>query len=315
MNPKELRIVFFGTPLFAAHILENLIEAGYNVVAVVTAPDKPAGRGLKINQSEVKRVALQYQIPILQPESLKSTDFLNQLIEFSPQIQIVVAFRMMPESVWSLPPYGTFNLHASLLPQYRGAAPIQWAIINGETTTGLTTFLLDKQIDTGMILLREPMEIQKGETAGQLHDRMMVRGAILVCKTIDALALGNVKPMAQDILVDDNAELKNAPKILREHCEIDWNKPAHTILALIRGLCPMPGAFTTFSHGNKTHLLKIYEANAEIKPHNYKPGELVTDGKTALSFATPDGFIHLRTLKLEGKKQVTATEFLRGYRF
>lgn len=314
MNPRELRIVFFGTPAFAAHTLKVLLAEGYNVVAAVTAPDKPSGRGLKLTESEVKRVARAHQIPVLQPENLKSEVFLQHLKDLHAHLQIVVAFRMLPESVWSMPPMGTFNLHASLLPQYRGAAPINWAIINRENETGITTFLLDKEIDTGKILFRETIPIAPNETAGSLHDQLMEKGALLVLKTIDALASGSVVATNQAILAEPFGELRKAPKITKEHCRINWNKPVEHILAQIRGLSPLPGAFTIIDSEQQPVLLKIYEAEGELKSHALAPGKMITDGKNLLAFAANDGIVLVKLLKMEGKKQMTTPEFLRGYR-
>lgn len=313
MNPKDLRIVFMGTPALAAFSLKRLCQEGYNVVGVVTAPDKPAGRGLKLQPSEVKKYAHEKTIPVLQPEKLKSPEFLEQLKSLAPDVQVVVAFRMLPEAVWSLPPLGTFNMHASLLPQYRGAAPINWAIINGEKETGVTTFLLDREIDTGKILLQEKLAIYENETAGSLHDRIMIAGADLVLKTIDALAQNQIEPLDQSALLAETTQLKKAPKIFKEDCLIDWEKPCQKAVNHIHGMSPFPGAFTLLRVGGKEQILKIYEAEAREFIHTYKYGELLSDGKTSLSFATPDGLVAVKSLQMAGKKRMSTADFLRGF--
>ena len=314
MNPKDLRIVFMGTPRIAAFILEALHREGYQLVGVVTSPDKPAGRGLKLLASDVKQEALKMGIPVLQPKNLKSPEFQQELIDLEPDVQVVVAFRMLPESVWSLPPLGTFNMHASLLPQYRGAAPINWAIINGEQETGVTTFLLDQAIDTGKILFQEKMPILENETAGHLHDRIMEAGASLVMKTLDALAGGQAEPHSQDQLIADPDKLKKAPKIFKEDCQIDWFKPCREVVNLIHGLSPYPGAFTHMIGDEKKTTLKIFEARALHVEHSETPGSLFSDGKEKLLFATPDGLVEVLNLQMEGKKRMSTPDFLRGFR-
>jgi methionyl-tRNA formyltransferase len=314
MNPKDLRIVFMGTPALAAFSLKTLHESGYNVVAVVTAPDKPAGRGLKLIQSEVKKYALEHGLPLLQPQKLKSPEFLESLQVLQPDVQVVVAFRMLPESVWSFSRLGTFNMHASLLPQYRGAAPINWAIINGETETGVTTFLLDREMDTGKILFQERIPILKNETAGSLHDRIMVIGAGIVIRTIEALAQGKAKPVEQNELITDPSQLKKAPKIFKEDCLIDWKRSCHDIANLIHGMSPIPGAFAVINTDGEEFSLKIFEAEAEGMVHPYKPGEMFTDGKDNLIFTTSDGIIRVKSLQMAGKKRMGASDFLRGFR-
>jgi methionyl-tRNA formyltransferase len=314
MNPKDLRIVFMGTPSLAAFSLKALHESGYNVVAVVTAPDKPAGRGLKLIHSEVKKYALEHGLPLLQPEKLKSPEFLESLQVLQPDVQVVVAFRMLPEAVWSLPRLGTFNMHASLLPQYRGAAPINWAIINGETETGVTTFLLDREIDAGKILFQERIPILKNETAGSLHDRIMLIGASIVLRTIDGLAEGKAKPIEQDKLITDPSQLKKAPKIFKEDCFIDWKRSCRDIVNLIHGMSPIPGAYTAIKTDGEEFTLKIFEAEAEEMAHPYKPGEMFIDGKNNLIFTTSDGIIRVKSLQMAGKKRMTASDFLRGFR-
>jgi methionyl-tRNA formyltransferase len=314
MNSKDLRIVFMGTPALAAFSLKALHESGYNVVAVVTAPDKPAGRGLKLIHSEVKNYALEHGLTLLQPEKLKSPEFIESLQALQPDVQVVVAFRMLPEAVWSLPGMGTFNMHASLLPKYRGAAPINWAIINGETETGVTTFLLDREIDTGKILFQERIPILKNETAGSLHDRIMVIGAEIVLRTIDVLAEGKAKPIEQDELISDPSKLKKAPKIFKEDCLIDWKRSCQDIANLIHGMSPIPGAFTVINTDGEELSLKIFEVEAEVMVHPYKYGEMLTDRKNILIFTTSDGIIKVKSLQMAGKKRMITSDFLRGFR-
>jgi len=312
MQISDIRIIFMGTPDFAVASLDALIQAGCNIVAVVTTPDKPAGRGMQLQQSAVKQYAVSKQIPVLQPEKLKSETFIATLKALQPHLQIVVAFRMLPEIVWSLPPLGTINLHGSLLPQYRGAAPINWAIINGETTTGVTTFKLQHAIDTGNILLQEPIPILPNENAGQLHDKMKVIGAALLVKTIQQLALGTLKEIPQSELTSAEVQdIKHAPKIFTETCLIKWEQPAENIYNLIRGLSPYPGAFT-YLDGKK---LKIYQATFNnASPKNIPPGTFVTDGKSELKIAALNGWLHISDLQLEGKKRMDVASFLRGHR-
>ena len=304
-----MRIIFMGTPEFAVASLAALLEAGKNIVAVITAPDKPAGRGQKLHQSAVKQYAIAQGIPVLQPEKLRSEVFLHELKAFEADLQVVVAFRMLPEVVWSMPPLGTVNLHASLLPQYRGAAPINHAVINGETESGVTTFLLQHEIDTGNVLLAEKAVIGPDDTAGDLHDRLMVIGANLLVKTVNALAQGTVSPTSQDNLAA-GVMLKHAPKIFKEHCLIDWNRPVAEVYNLIRGLSPYPAAYTLLD--GKT--LKIFKATKEETVVNHASGEPHTDGKSFLKFTCSDGYINVEELQLEGKKKMGVLEFLRGYR-
>lgn len=301
-----------GTPEFAVGSLKALIENEYNIVGVVTAPDRPSGRGLHLHQSDVKRFAISYGLPVLQPEKLKSEDFLHNLKLLNPDIQIIVAFRMLPEVVWGLPPLGTFNLHGSLLPHYRGAAPLNWAIINGDKETGVTTFILKHEIDAGNILFQEKVQIGPNETLGELHDKLMTLGANLVLKTVDALADGTVVPLPQDLLIIDTDRL-HAPKIFRENCKIDWHKPAIVINNLIRGLSPYPVAWTNFYFpGNETGV-KIFKATIEITSHKCKPGEIYSDNKNYLKIACPDGFVHIIDLQLAGKKRMEIAPFLCGF--
>ncbi|WP_298302850.1 methionyl-tRNA formyltransferase [Hydrotalea sp.] len=309
MQVSDIRIVFMGTPDFAVASLNALIQAGCNIVAVVTAPDKPAGRGMQLQQSAVKQYAVAQGLNVLQPEKLKAPEFIATLQSLQPHLQIVVAFRMLPEIVWSLPPMGTINLHGSLLPQYRGAAPINWAIINGEKETGVTTFQLQHAIDTGNILLQQSMPVFPEETAGELHDRMKLIGAQLLVKTIQALAAGTLQAQPQAQIIQTEKPLQHAPKIFTETCQINWNQTAETIHNLIRGLSPYPGAFT-YLHENK---LKIYRCITEVMAHSNKPGTFFSDGKNFLKIAALNGWIVVSDLQLEGKKRMDTATFLRGY--
>ncbi len=311
---KSLRLVFMGTPEFAVATLGSLLMNGFNVVAAITAPDKPAGRGRKITKSAVKEFAEFSYLPIIQPDNLKDPAFINTLKKLKPDVFIVVAFRMLPEAVWKLPAIGTINLHASLLPQYRGAAPINHAIINGETETGVTTFFIDNKIDTGNILLREKVQIFPFENAGDLHDRLMRHGARLLIKTLEGLAKNNLKPKPQTTFIQPDEILKVAPRIMPEDCIIDWKKDIVNIHNFIRGLAPSPGARTFLKEGTETSLFKIYESLPELEKHRHKPGHLISDGKYFLKIACKDGFINILNLQAEGKKRMTTVEFLRGFR-
>ncbi len=303
-----------GTAGFAVPSFERLMDEGYEVVAVVTAPDKPAGRGRKLRPSPVKVAAQKHQIPLLQPINLKEESFLNALTAFKPDVQIVVAFRMLPEAVWALPPLGTINLHASLLPQYRGAAPINHAIMNGETVTGVTTFMIDKEIDTGKILFREKTPIHPDESAGEVHDRLMILGADLVVKTVKAIQTGNIHPIPQEELLRDIPELKKAPKIFRDDCRIDWNNNAKDIHNFIRGLSPSPCAFTEISmHSGTKQVLKIYRGKKKNNLTDKLTGQFSSDNKTFLEIQTDEGSISLLEVQIEGKKRMTIEEFLRGF--
>lgn len=316
MDPKQLRIVFMGTPGFAVESLRALVEGGYHVVGVITAPDKPAGRGLRMTETAVKHYAHSCDLPLLQPEKLKDPLFLQQLTALEADLQVVVAFRMLPEVVWAMPPRGTFNLHASLLPQYRGAAPLNWAIINGETETGVTTFLLSHEIDTGKILFREKEAIAPEDTAGDLHDRLMIKGARLVVKTLDALASGHYTPVAQEELMAHTGELKAAPKIFREDMHIVWNYPAEKVRNLIRGLSPWPAAWTTLKNlvqGGDTELKLFMADTGEVLPEGTLPGTLRSDGKSRLAIACGDRWLEVTDLQLAGKKRLKVREFLRGF--
>jgi len=298
-----------GTPDFAVEPLKALVEGGYRVVAVVTMPDKPAGRGMKLQFSPVKQYALEQQLPVLQPEKLKDDAFLEELSSYQADLQIVVAFRMLPEVVWSMPPMGTFNLHASLLPQYRGAAPIHWAVINGETETGVTTFFLQHAIDTGDLLLQEKISIGPDESTGSVHDRLMELGASVVCRTVDAILAGTVKPVPQP-----EGALKAAPKLFRDNTRIDWSHQVDDLHNFIRGLSPFPVAWTEMqaADGSLTGM-KVLEASSEKVLHDLKPGTLVSDGKTFLKVAAGDGFIVLERFQLAGRKTLKTDDFLRGF--
>ncbi len=306
MKFKDLRIIFMGTPEFAVASLHGLVEAGCNIVGVITAPDKPAGRGMELQESAVKKYATEKGLTILQPEKLKNIDFLETLASLHADLQIVVAFRMLPEVVWNMPPMGTLNLHGSLLPQYRGAAPINWAIINGEKYTGVTTFKLKHEIDTGDILLSEKIAISEEDNVGSLHDKMKETGAAVLLKTVIGLAENTIKEHPQEAI-----DIKHAPKIFTETCKIDWNKNCEEIYNLIRGLSPYPAAFT-FLEGKK---LKVFAATKEIKTPLLLPGKFETDSKTFLRFTCADGYIDITDLQLEGKKRMKVEDFLRGYRF
>lgn len=316
---KELRIVFMGTPEFAVASLDALVKAKCNIVGVITAPDKPAGRGLKMNESAVKKYAVRHRLKILQPEKLKNPEFLEELRSLKADLQVVIAFRMLPESVWSMPPLGTINLHGSLLPQYRGAAPINWAVINGEKETGVTTFKLKHEIDTGDILLQESFPIGENETAGEVHDKMKEIGAKVLVETVKGIAEGTLheRPQTSDngqqssMVSGQSSELKHAPKIFTETCNIDWRKSVDEIHNLIRGLSPFPGAFTEL----KDKTLKIFRGEKEPSLPTSKPGRWESDGKTYLKFAAKDGYILLKDVQLEGKKRMPIEDFLRGYRF
>ena len=299
-----------GTPEFAVPSLERLLNAGYEIAAVVTAPDKPAGRGMQLNESAVKKFAVSQGLKILQPEKLKDPQFLQQLKHLNADLQVVVAFRMLPEVVWNMPPKGTINLHGSLLPQYRGAAPINWAIINGEKETGVTTFKLQHEIDTGNILLQKKIAIADNENAGQLHDKMMKIGAEVLLETVNELTKGNLKETRQTDIEGRNLQLRHAPKIFSETCEIDWQKGVDEVYNLIRGLSPYPAAFT-FLNNKK---LKIFSADKEVKSVEEQPGTLLTDNKYFLKFACDNGYISVNELQLEGKKKMQIEDFLRGWR-
>jgi methionyl-tRNA formyltransferase len=304
------RIIFMGTPDFAVASLDALVQAGMDVIAVVTAPDKPAGRGMKLTQSAVKKYAVEKGLNVLQPVKLKDPVFIEELKHLNPDLQVVVAFRMLPEMVWNMPPMGTINLHGSLLPQYRGAAPIHWAVINGERETGVTTFKLKHEIDTGNILLQKNFPIGEDETTGEVHDRMKIIGADLLVQTVKGLADGTLQETDQSAVIDDASILKHAPKLFTETCQIDWEKDTAHIHNLVRGLSPFPGALAELDG----KLLKIYRSEKEIAAHTSEPGKIFTDHKTYLKFSCADGYIRILDLQLEGKKRMLVAEFLRGYR-
>lgn len=305
-----MRIIFMGTPDFAVASLDALLLAGCNIVTVITAPDKPAGRGQKIHQSAVKQFAVNNNLPVLQPVKLKDPEFHDQLRTLNADLQVVVAFRMLPEVVWNMPPKGTINLHASLLPSYRGAAPINWAVINGEKETGVTTFFLQQEIDTGNIIFSEPVPIGEEETAGDIHDKLMKTGASLLVKTVKAIESGNYTFKPQAEITKGGDDLPHAPKIFKEDCLINWNQPVTNVYNHIRGLSPYPAAYTTFKDKN----LKIFSGELLDKEPGIQPGGFLSDDKSYLRFACKDGFICVKDLQLEGKRRMKIDEFLRGFR-
>jgi len=311
---EKLRIVFMGTPEFAAHNLRILHQSGANVVAVVTAPDKPAGRGRKITPSAVKQTAQELGIQVLQPVKLKDPAFVEVLRNLKPDLQVVVAFRMLPEVVWNLPPYGTFNLHASLLPQYRGAAPINWAVMNGETVTGVTTFFLNHEIDTGNIIMQEKVAIEPDDNAGSVHDKLMETGARLVVKTVAAIEAGDVKEQSQS--ADGEEALKPAPKIFKDDCRINWSMSSVEIHNKVRGLSPYPAAWTEMQEPGKAPVsLKVYATVLTDSDYALNPGALFCDGKELLMAGTGDGTLGILEIQMAGKKRMPVTDFLRGYRW
>jgi methionyl-tRNA formyltransferase len=311
---KNSRIVFMGTPEFAVATLGSLLMNGYNVVGVVTTPDKPSGRGRKINKSPVKEFAEFSNLPVMQPQNLKDPEFVGNLKELKPDFIVVVAFRMLPEVIWRMASAGTLNLHASLLPQYRGAAPINHAIMNGETMTGVTTFLIDDKIDTGNILLREEVNIFPFENAGDIHDRLMKHGARLVIRTLEELISGSLKPKSQSHFIKTGEILKTAPKIFPKDCIINWNNDPESIHNLIRGLSPYPCARSVLGNGSSELTFKIYESQPESTKHNMKPGEIITDEKHFIKIACRDGFIEVISMQIEGKKRMSTVELLRGFK-
>lgn len=316
MQPNKLRIVFMGTPEFAVASLEALVNAGFNIVGVVTIPDKPAGRGLKIQESAVKQYAKTLNVPILQPEKLKDPVFIEQLKSLQANLQVVVAFRMLPEQVWNMPQYGTINLHGSLLPHYRGAAPINWAVMNGDTETGLTTFFIEKEIDTGKIIFADKLPIGSDENAGHLHDRMKDAGGKLLVKTLQAIEAGNYPQVPQSDLLKPGETLKPAPKIFKEDCKINWNLSIQQIYNHIRGLSPYPAAWSVLKANSSEAELsfKIFESEKEERDHALQAGEIVSDSKKYLKIAVNGGYINITSLQLEGKKRLSAEELLRGFK-
>ncbi|PRZ28236.1 methionyl-tRNA formyltransferase [Flavobacterium granuli] len=307
---EKLRIVFMGTPEFAVGILDTIIQNDYDVVGVITAADKPAGRGQKLKYSAVKEYALKHNLRLLQPTNLKEDSFLEELKSLNANLQIVVAFRMLPKVVWEMPKLGTFNLHASLLPNYRGAAPINWAIINGETKTGVTTFFIDDKIDTGAMILSSETEIDPNENAGQLHDRLMNLGSQTVVDTLALIEKGNATPIIQK----EDATIKTAYKLNKENCKIDWTKSALEINNLIRGLSPYPAAWSMFSDKNEEWNVKIYESKIILEDHDHEVGSIISS-KKEMKIAVKDGFIQILSLQFPGKKRMTAQELLNGISF
>lgn len=314
MEKKDLRIVYMGTPEFAVESLRCLVEGGYNVVGVITMPDKPAGRGHKIQYSAVKEYALAQNLPLLQPEKLKDETFVEALRSWDADLQIVVAFRMLPEVVWNMPRLGTFNLHASLLPQYRGAAPINWAVINGETETGITTFFLTHEIDTGKVIQQVKVPIADTDSVEVVHDKLMQLGGRLVLETVDAILENRVKPIPQEEM-NSQKELLPAPKLFKETCRIDWNKPVKKIYDFVRGLSPYPAAWTElYLLQEESVTMKVFETERITQSHTLAVGKIKTDGKHYLHVAVNGGFIAIKSLQLAGKKRLLIEEFLRGYK-
>lgn len=307
---KDLKIIFMGTPHFAVASLKALVENNYTIVGVITAPDKPAGRGRKLNESAVKQYAKEKGLTILQPTNLKNEDFISELKALKANLQVVVAFRMLPKVVWQMPEYGTFNLHASLLPNYRGAAPINWAIINGETKTGVSTFFIDEKIDTGEMIFQTEIDIAPNENAGSLHDKLMDIGSTLVLKTVEAIKTGDVTTTPQI----ENNNIKTAYKLNKDNCKIDWNDTISNIYNKIRGLSPYPAAWCELINGDDTLDVKIYEAEKEIEEHNNDIGLIISTKKT-LKVSVSEGYIKIIKLKLPGKKLMDATSLLNGYKF
>lgn len=307
---RKLRIVFMGTPDFAVHTLKSIVEAGYEVAGVITAPDKPAGRGRKLHESAVKKYAAEQGLKVLQPTNLKSEEFLKELKDLDANLQVVVAFRMLPQVVWKMPEFGTFNLHASLLPQYRGAAPINWAIMNGETETGVSTFFIDEKIDTGEMIFQEKVPIDPSENAGRLHDKLMHTGGQLVLKTLAAIKAGPVETVSQK----EAAELKSAHKLTKENTKIDWGRPIDEIFNFIRGLSPYPSAWTILQNGNDELMMKIYETEKEMAEHDLETGSITVEDKN-VKIAVPGGFIILKEIQLPGKRKMPVKDLLNGYKF
>ena len=314
MTKEELRIIYMGTPDFAVETLRLLVERGYNVVAVVTMPDKPAGRGHKIQFSPVKQYALSVGLPVLQPERLKDEAFIEELRSYNAHLQIVVAFRMLPQVVWDMPPMGTFNLHASLLPQYRGAAPLNWAIMNGDKETGITTFFLTHEIDTGRVIQRRSIPIADTDNVGIIHDRLMEMGAEMVCETVDNIIADKVVAIAQEELMTDEP-LRPAPKIFKNTCHLDFVRKVEDLYNQVRGLSPYPAAWCEFvSPEGEAVGVKVFEAARHICEHCNTPGTIHTDGKKVIEIACEDGYLQILSLQLAGKKRLTAEELLRGFR-
>ena len=313
MEKKDLRIVFLGTPDFAVESLRRLVEGGYNIVGVVTMPDKIAGRGHKMFQSPVKQFAVEHRLKLLQPTNLKDEDFVEELRALKADLQIVIAFRMLPEVVWSMPPMGTFNLHASLLPKYRGAAPINWAVMNGDKETGVTTFFLKHEIDTGDIIQQRKIHISRTDNVGDVHDRLMMLGADMVIETVEAILTGSVKPIPQEQLCNKGIEASAAPKIFKDTCRIDWNKPGEQIYNHVRGLSPYPAAWTEISNGEEVHSFKVFQTGEPDATIKLAPGELLFEGGKRLYIGCGDCAIEILSLQLSGKKRMSAADFMRGF--
>lgn len=313
MTKEELRIVFFGTPDFAVESLSRLVEGGYNVVGVVTMPDKPAGRGHRMLQSAVKQYAVDKGLHLMQPERLKDEAFVNELRSLDAQLNIVIAFRMLPEVVWAMPPLGTFNLHASLLPKYRGAAPINWAVMNGDTVTGVTTFFLKHEIDTGDVIQQKSIEIGRNDNVETVHDRLMTLGAGMVIETVDAIIAGTVKPIPQEQMLTAGEQPTPAPKIFTETCRIDWNWPSEKIYNHIRGLSPYPAAWSELvdAKGNVFHV-KVFASGEPVNKGGAVPGKITADGKH-LNVDCADGTLEILSLQLAGKRRMPAADFMRGF--
>ena len=313
MSGKDLRIVFMGTPEFAVASLKRLVEEGYNIVAVVTTPDKPAGRGQRMHESDVKVAARELGLPILQPEKLRDPEFVQAMQELQPDLGIVIAFRMLPEVIWAMPRYGTFNLHASLLPQYRGAAPINWAIINGEKETGITTFLLNHEIDKGAIIGQRKMPILAEDNIGTMYDKLMTEGCDLVVETVEKIATQDFTPIEQMHI--DEATLKPAPKIFKEDCKIDWSWEGERIVNFVRGLSPYPAAWTPlYLNGEEKGSAKIFEVRFSPNKGNGNIGEIISDGKEQIAVVCSDGLIEIRSMQMAGKKRMSNKDLLLGFR-
>ena len=312
MKNRSPEIVFMGTPEFAVASLRAILQAGYTVRGVITSPDKPSGRGLQLHPSPVKEFALLHKLPVLQPLKLKDPVFLRELKALQGDLQVIVAFRMLPEEIWNMPPLGTFNLHASLLPQYRGAAPINWAVMNGEKMTGVTTFFLNHEIDKGSILFTKKIAIDTEDTAGDVHDRLMTTGAGLVVKTIGSIASGKAACKEQHLL--ESGLLQQAPKIFKNDCRINWNRDVTSLFNFIRGLSPFPTAWSNLiTEKNEPLVVKIFFGRPETKAHHEAPGTILTDGRHFLNVAAANGFIAVEQIQLQGKKQMGISEFLRGF--
>ncbi|HJD91671.1 MULTISPECIES: methionyl-tRNA formyltransferase [Bacteroides] len=315
MDKKTLRIIYMGTPEFAVESLKELVENEYNVVAVVTMPDKPAGRGHKIQYSDVKKYALSQNLPILQPSNLKDEAFIEELKSYKADLQIVVAFRMLPEVVWDMPRLGTFNLHASLLPQYRGAAPINWAIINGDKETGVTTFFLEHEIDTGKIIMQERVAIGENDSVGEIHDKLMILGGKVVTETVDRIIANQVNPLSQSQIIENECiEMRPAPKIFKETCEINWDQPLEVVHNFIRGLSPYPAAWSTLtSTSGESWKVKIFKTRKVQKEHNIAIGSVFQEGREDLKIAVQGGYLDILEMQLPGKRRMPIADLLRGF--